>query len=452
MWLFILLPVGLYRTLARKTYSKYIYEDVSSVLRLSEPFFYACRDESKAIILDIVYATFVPIFFLYFGKLFEKSNVCTTYEPTNTVSSRNQENNGGDIDDKNIELVVDILLSPCYLTYEINNACIGLKCCCYFYHKGCLDCEWTMNCCCFKHDCKCNSCTCKEKDYVQTESDTEANARGSNCCQKDCLDYECNCRHPKCNWKCGKREYSCGETDNSVQNVTDSETNNPVQNVTDSELTTPKQINNPAHNATDSETNNPETDNPIQNSESKCCDKIVAFCKGINNLINCLFPVHHLVCELAHMSAVNFMKWKCLNKCLSFCCKLIGIYLVLCTDIYRFFKRNIMPSQSGQYSLLHTTNTNEQKRSDKKRLQAWTDALSQLFSFILVIVTSLLFYMILWIVLRPVISTFTFIIRSFTYFVFVTLPTREHIMRYTLIAVTTVTQFSKYLHESRNFR
>lgn len=294
------------------------------------------------------------------------------------------------------------------------------------------------------------SCTCKEKDYVQTESDTEANARGSNCCQKDCLDYECNCRHPKCNWKCGKREYSCGETDNSVQNVTDSETNNPVQNVTDSELTTPKQINNPAHNATDSETNNPETDNPIQNSESNCCDKIVAFCRGINNLINCLFPVHHLVCELAHMSAVNFMKWKCLNKCLSFCCKLIGIYLVLCTDIYRFFKRNIMPSQSGQYSLLHTTNTNEQKRSDKKRLQAWTDALSQLFSFILVIVTSLLFYMILWIVLRPVISTFTFIIRSFTYFVFVTLPTREHIMRYTLIAVTTVTQFSKYLHEVIN--
>lgn len=286
--------------------------------------------------------------------------------------------------------------------------------------------------------------------HVQTESDTEANARGSNCCQKDCLDHECNCRHPKCNWKCGKREYSCGETDNSVQNVTDSETNKPVQNVTDSELTTPKQVNNPAHNATDSETKNPETDNPIQNSESNCCDKIVAFCRGINNLINCLFPVHHLVCELAHMSAVNFMKWKCLNKCLSFCCKLNGIYLVLCTDIYRFFKRNIMPSQSGQYSLLHTTNTNVQKRSDKKRLQAWTDALSQLFSFILVIVTSLLFYMILWIVLRPVISTFTFIIRSFTYFVFVTLPTREHIMRYTLIAVTTVTQFSKYLHEVIN--
>lgn len=157
MWLFILLPVGLYRTLARKKYSKYIYEDVSSVLRLSEPFFYACGKSNggATFILDIIYATFMPIFFLYFGKLFEKSNVCTTYESNSTLSSREQENTDGDVDDENIELAVDILLSPCYRTYEIINACIGLKCCCYFYHKGCLDCEWTTNCCCFEHDCKC---------------------------------------------------------------------------------------------------------------------------------------------------------------------------------------------------------------------------------------------------------------------------------------------------------
>lgn len=419
LWLFILLPVGLYRTLARKKYSKYIYEDVSSVLRLSEPFFYACGKSNggATFILDIIYATFMPIFFLYFGKLFEKSNVCTTYESNSTLSSREQENTDGDVDDENIKLVVDILLSPCYRTYEINNACIGLKCCCYFYHKGCLDCEWTMNCCCFKHDCKCYSCTCKEKDYVQTESDTEANARGSNCCQKDCLDYECNCRHPKCNWKCGKREYSCGETDNSVQNVTDSETNNPVQNVTDSELTTPKQINNPAHNATDSETNNPETDNPIQNSESNCCDKIVAFCRGINNLISCLFPVHHLVCELSYMFAVNFI------ECL--------IRLLKCSN-------DTENQRSGEYIEIEGIPENVQNCNYKKEPTCITYFLS------------VIIFIILWIVLRPVISTFTFIIRSFTYFVFVTLPTREHIMRYTLIAVTTVTQFSKYLHEVIN--
>lgn len=71
-----------------------------------------------------------------------------------------------DVDDENIELVVDILFLLCYWIYEIINDCIGLKCCCYFYYKGCFDCEWIMNCCCFKYDWNCYSCICKEKDYV----------------------------------------------------------------------------------------------------------------------------------------------------------------------------------------------------------------------------------------------------------------------------------------------
>lgn len=331
LWFFILFPVGLYRTLERKKYSKYIYEDVSSVLRLSEPLFYACGNGSTVFILDIVYATFVPIFFLYFAKLFEKSK----NESINTVSRREQGNNDRDVNGHNIELAVDILLSPCYRTYEIINAFIGLKCCCRFYHEGYLNFEWTMKCC-----------------------------------------------GRKCYWKCS----NCKRKDNTAQNVADSETNSPVQN----------------------------------SESSGCCDKLRAVCRGINNLISCLFPVHHLVCELSYMFAVNFI------ECL--------IRLLKCSN-------DTENQRSGEYIEIEEIEgipENVQNCNYKKE-PTWKTY-----------VTSLLFYMILWIVLRPVISTFTFVIRSFTYFVFVTLPTREHIMRYTLIAVTTVTQFSKYLHEVIN--
>lgn len=52
--------------------------------------------------------------------------------------------------------------------------------------------------------------------------------------------------------------------------------------------------------------------------------------------------------------------------------------------------------------------------------------------------------------LRPMISTFAFLLRSFTYFVFVALPVRAHILRYTILIVTTVTYFVKYVHEIVN--
>lgn len=52
--------------------------------------------------------------------------------------------------------------------------------------------------------------------------------------------------------------------------------------------------------------------------------------------------------------------------------------------------------------------------------------------------------------LRPTISTFTFLFRSFTYYVFVALPIRVHILRYTMLIGTTVTYFVKYFHEFIN--
>lgn len=52
--------------------------------------------------------------------------------------------------------------------------------------------------------------------------------------------------------------------------------------------------------------------------------------------------------------------------------------------------------------------------------------------------------------LRPIISSFTFVFRSFTYFVFVALPIRKHIMRYTIIFVSTFVYLVKYMYEIIN--
>lgn len=52
--------------------------------------------------------------------------------------------------------------------------------------------------------------------------------------------------------------------------------------------------------------------------------------------------------------------------------------------------------------------------------------------------------------LRPIISSFTFVFRSLTSFVFVALPIRPHIFRYTLIIVTIVVYILKYISEIIN--
>lgn len=52
--------------------------------------------------------------------------------------------------------------------------------------------------------------------------------------------------------------------------------------------------------------------------------------------------------------------------------------------------------------------------------------------------------------LRPIFSTFTFLLRSFTFLVFVTLPIRSHILRFTFLIVITLIYIFKYLSEIIN--
>lgn len=72
------------------------------------------------------------------------------------------------------------------------------------------------------------------------------------------------------------------------------------------------------------------------------------------------------------------------------------------------------------------------------------NTLSKIIYICLSFVLSYLFF------LRPIISSFTSMFRSFTSFVFVALPIRAHIFRYTFLIVTIVVYFLKYLTEIIN--
>lgn len=64
--------------------------------------------------------------------------------------------------------------------------------------------------------------------------------------------------------------------------------------------------------------------------------------------------------------------------------------------------------------------------------------------------TNIIFCLAYVICIRPIISTFTFLFRSFTYFVFVALLIRVHILQFTLLFVSTFTYFLTYCHEIVN--
>lgn len=52
--------------------------------------------------------------------------------------------------------------------------------------------------------------------------------------------------------------------------------------------------------------------------------------------------------------------------------------------------------------------------------------------------------------LRPIISTFTFVFRSFTYIVFVALPIRPNLFRFFILLVTLIVYYVRYIHEVIN--
>lgn len=71
--------------------------------------------------------------------------------------------------------------------------------------------------------------------------------------------------------------------------------------------------------------------------------------------------------------------------------------------------------------------------------------------FIVRCVCNVVLFIVLYILcLRPIFSTFTFMLRSFTHIFFVALPNRAAILRYTLLIFTTIAYFVKYIHQLIN--
>lgn len=154
------------------------------------------------------------------------------------------------------------------------------------------------------------------------------------------------------------------------------------------------------------------------------------FCRTMNKLC---FPTgcckdHQLCYEKSKQCGCNLIKYVLLCKCPRlFCYCIFPIFPLSCTTCKCIEDCSFCE------------NSNKTKTTGKK----WRKPCI----LILVCLQFLVSYLVC---LRPIISTYTFLFRSFTYLVFVALPIRVHILRYTILLVTTVTYFFQYFHEIVN--
>lgn len=119
LWLFILLPFGLYRTIVRYVISSNIYKNFA-VLRPSEPLFSLIDDDTVAFIVDLVYASFFPIVFICIG-----GNSFKKYERNNgTLGGQSQMSGGNETN------FIETLTAPCYSVCTVINSCLKNDCCC----------------------------------------------------------------------------------------------------------------------------------------------------------------------------------------------------------------------------------------------------------------------------------------------------------------------------------
>lgn len=168
----------------------------------------------------------------------------------------------------------------------------------------------------------------------------------------------------------------------------------------------------------------------------------------IEGLINCLFPILAFnYIDACSINCVKFIRW-CKEKCcdgglclrirslcanvFTFCCNRTNTYCCYhsgyCCRCRFCFENSFFVSCSNCCNAIcHCV--------------IW--ACKRAMQFCLFIISYLF-------CLRPIISTFTFLFRSFTYFVFVALPIRAHIMRIILIFITTIFYFLRYFHEIIN--
>lgn len=208
-------------------------------------------------------------------------------------------------------------------------------------------------------------------------------------------------------------------------------------------------------------------------SDCNCCScicfSLVNIIRCIRGLIYCLFPIFAFnYIDACSINCVKFIRW-CKEKCWDGCiCLRIRS---LCANIFTFCCNIIQRCGAGtcnEYGCCNRTNTyccNHSGYGSRCRFcfeNSFFDSCSnccnaichcviwackRAMQFCLNCCCFMISYLFC---LRPIISTFTFLFRSFTYFVFVALPIRAHIMRIILIFITTIFYFLRYFHEIIN--
>lgn len=144
-------------------------------------------------------------------------------------------------------------------------------------------------------------------------------------------------------------------------------------------------------------------------------------------------------------SCTNCKKCSC-KKCQTCCCLLFKCF---CLFVYCFFP--IIPfSNCNTCRCINDCSCESSIRNNENKTNSYTMAYTKTIKFLIMHLVCLGFPMSYVLCLRPIISTFTFLFRSFTYYVCVALPIRVHIFRYTFLVFITVTYFVKYFHEIVN--
>lgn len=169
LWLFILLPFGLYRTIVRYVISSNLYHE-PAILRPSEPILYYFKEQltlTCEIVLDGVYASALPFIFIFIGGRSSKK-----YEMGQEIVNDQSQLNRG-----HTTSFIETMITPCYNVCTIINSCLKTDCCCDCTFKNQNECkcsDGTCTCCCCninydKNACDsffCHNCVLKAVIYL----------------------------------------------------------------------------------------------------------------------------------------------------------------------------------------------------------------------------------------------------------------------------------------------
>lgn len=190
-------------------------------------------------------------------------------------------------------------------------------------------------------------------------------------------------------------------------------------------------------------------------SKRKCCDKccrcFVLCCTFILGFIYCLLPIFPFTC-CTHIA--------CYYCPLCKCCGLKNnngkgnnnqdIEENIDTANYNPNYEDELEETRGNFAVSEGSENNSNLQIERADTENRNNKKGSCVSYIMCLVLQVFRIPVTYLFLRPIISTFTFLFRSFTFFFFVALPIRAHILRYTMLIVTTVAYFAKYFHEIVN--